>query len=103
MEAKPQNMLFAINILPALEERMIDWLLERDAGSGFTGYAAFGHGAHQDHLTLTEQVRGRQDRIEFRIELPETEIESFIASLQESFSGADIYFYVLPILHSGHL
>jgi hypothetical protein len=103
MESKPESVLLAINISPALEERMIDWLLERDAGGGFTGYAAFGHGSHQDHLTLTEQVSGRQRRVEFRIELPDARIDALIASLRESFQGADIYFYVCPIFRSGHI
>jgi hypothetical protein len=98
-----QRVAITLNVAPAFEERVVDWLLARDAASGFTTYAAFGHGARQDELSLSEQVQGRQRRIEFRIELPSSALDVFVAALLASFGGTDLYYYVTPVLRSAHL
>ena len=98
-----ERVAIAINVAPAFEERVVDWLLARDAASGFTSYAAFGHGARQNELSLAEQVQGRQRRVEFRIELPSGVLDAFIATLTASFAGTDLYYYVTPVVRSGHL
>jgi hypothetical protein len=103
MDAQSQTMLITLNITPALEEPIIDWLLERDAGGGFTGYMAFGHGSHREHLSVAEQVSGRQRRLEFRIELDASNADAFITDLRQAFTGADVYYYVSPVAYSGHL
>jgi hypothetical protein len=104
MSAAPEERVaIALNVAPAFEERVVDWLLARDAASGFTSYAAFGHGARQDELSLAEQVQGRQRRIEFRVELPNGALDAFVAALTASFAGTDLYYYVTPVLRSGHL
>lgn len=92
-----------LNVAPAFEERIVDWLLDRDAASGFTSYAAHGHGARHDELSLAEQVSGRQRRVEFRVELPAGELDGVVAELAARFAGTDLYYYVTPVLRSGHL
>lgn len=98
-----QRVAITVNVPPSFEERIVDWLLERDAASGFTSYAAHGHGARQQDLSLAEQVSGRQRRVEFRIELAAAALEDFVAALAASFVGADVYYFVVPVLRSGHL
>ena len=92
-----------INVAPAVEERVIDWLLGREETAGFTSCAAFGHGADHDDLSIAEQVTGRQRRVEVRLEIAETALESFVPALRAAFDGTDLYYYVLPVLRSGHL
>jgi hypothetical protein len=92
-----------LNVAPAAEERVVDWLLGREETAGFTSHTAFGHGADHDDLSVAEQVTGRQRRIEFRLELPQPLVESFIAALIAAFDGTDLYFFVTPVLRSGHL
>jgi hypothetical protein len=91
-----------VNVLPALEERVVDWLLSRDA-PGFTSYAAHGHGATSAELSIAEQVSGRQRRVEFRIEVAAAALEAFLDALAADFAGTDLYFLVSPLLRSGHL
>jgi hypothetical protein len=92
-----------INVAPAVEERLIDWLLGREEVAGFTSYAAYGHGSRHDELSIAEQVTGRQRRMEMRTELPHDAIESFLEALTAAFAGTDLYYSVLPVLRSGHL
>jgi len=102
-DTQEERVAIALNVSPAFEERVVDWLLARDAESGFTSYAAFGHGARQDELSLAEQVQGRQRRVEFRIELPSGALDIFVAALTASFAGIDLYYCVTPVSRSGHL
>jgi hypothetical protein len=101
--ANDERVAVTLNVLPALEERVADWLIDRDAASGFTTYPAFGHGARHHELTVAEQVSGRQKRLEVRVELPRAALDEFIAALTERFGGTDLHFYVVPVLRSGHL
>jgi hypothetical protein len=92
-----------LNVAPSAEERVVDWLLGREETKGFTSYAAFGHGASHDDLSIAEQVTGRQRRIEFRLELPQPLVEPFLAALIAAFDGTDLYYFLNPVLRSGHL
>ena len=92
-----------LNVAPAFAERIVDWLLGRDGTPGFTSYAAHGHGARHDELSIAEQVSGRQRRVEFRVELRRRELEAFLAALIADFTGTDLYYFVSPVERSGHL
>ena len=96
------SVIVTLNIVPALEERVVDWLLARDNG-GFTSRAAHGHSSQHDLLTAAEQVSGRQRRLEFEVELPGHAIDGFIADLGDAFANADLYYTVVPVIRSGHL
>jgi hypothetical protein len=96
------GVIVTLNIVPALEERVVDWLLSRDDG-GFTSRAAHGHSSHHDLLSAAEQVSGRQRRLEFEIELQAGALDGFIAELSEAFANADLYYTAVPVLLSGHL
>ncbi len=100
--SKPSGVIVTLNIVPALEERVVDWLLSRDSG-GFTSRAAHGHSSHHDLLSAAEQVSGRQRRLEFEVELPAAALDDFIAQLSDAFANADLYYTAVPVLRSGHL
>lgn len=102
-QPQEQRVALTLNVAPTFEERVVDWLLEREAVAGFTSYAAHGHGSRHDELSLAEQVSGRQRRLEFRVELPAAMLDGVVAALAESFAGTDLYYYVTPVLRSGHL
>jgi len=101
--ARDERVAVTLNVPPAIEERVVDWLLDRDATSGFTTEAVHGHGSRHGNLSVAEQVGGRQRRVEFRIELPVVALEAFVADVTESFAGVDLYYFVIPVLRSGHL
>lgn len=103
VDAAVSKVVTTVNVPPAMEERIVDWLLARDAAVGFTSYTAHGHGARHDHLSVAEQVSGRQRRLEFRVELAAAALDDFLAELAAGFRGVDLYFFVSPVLRSGHL
>jgi hypothetical protein len=103
MEATEASVMVTVNVPPAIEERFVDWLLSSDAIAGFTSYEAYGHGANHDHLSVAEQVSGRQRRVEFRIQLAAEALDAVLAALTAGFRGVDLYFLVTPVLRSGHL
>jgi len=92
------RVLVTISANPALEESLIDWLLERESGPGFTSYNIRGHSSKHDHLSIAEQVSGRQNRKRFEIEIDQTACAGFVEGLEDAFSGSDVHYWVTPIL-----
>jgi hypothetical protein len=95
--------MVTLNVPPALEERIVDWLLARDSSSGFTANAAYGHGSGHDNLSIAEQVSGRQRRTEFRVTLAAPLLDVFVGELTTAFGQADVYYTAVPLVRAGHL
>lgn len=94
----PTAALVVLTTAPALEETVIDWLLGRSEGAGFTSLPVSGHSARHEGLTLTEQVRGRQRRVQFQVHMPLPDVDGFLAAAREQFRGTDVHYWVLPIM-----
>ena len=86
-------MLFAT---PALEESLVDWLLENESIYGFSTTESYGHGQRASAMSLLEQVTGRQRRIQFLIEINQNLAPVLLQSLKLSFPG--LHFLVIPVL-----
>ena len=95
--------LLTLNVPPALEESVVDWLLEQSGSRGFTSQRVSGHGADHDALTAAEQVSGRQRRLQFQIQMKSADVEALLAAAGRRFAGADIHFWVLPVVAGGAL
>lgn len=94
------KVLLALIVVPALQEKLTDWLLMHDAISGFTSHPAHGHGSsHQ--LTLSEQVSGQRKQHLFWVELELEQAAIVLAQLQEEFTGNQIHYWQLPLNDSG--
>ena len=102
-ETAPSSVAVTLSFTPALEERVIDWLLTRDDVATFTAYAVDAHGAGHEALSVAEQVSGRQRRIEVRVELPAAALDGWLEALGNAFGAADVRYFVTPILRSGRL
>ncbi len=94
--------LLTLIATPELEERLIDWLLMAEH-EGFTTARCDGHGVASSRLSTAEQVAGRQRRIVFWLQLPESEVEAVIAGLAERFAGAGLHYWVTPVLAAGRI
>jgi len=103
MSTAINGVLVTINVPPALEEAVVDWLLARDSVTGFTSYRAYGHASAHEHLSIAEQVSGRQRRLEFRVSMAALALDVFLSDLADQFSGADVFFVATPVLRSAHL
>ncbi len=95
--------LVVLTVAPALEEPMIDWLLGRADGGGFTTQPVAGHSSRHDGLSTMEQVTGRQRRIQFQVQIGGDALAGFLDDARAVFGGADVHFWVLPILEGGRL
>jgi len=101
MNETPAEILLTLSLSPALEEPLVDWLLEHQPELGFTSGAAYGHGLHPERLSLIEQVSGKQRRVEMRIVMPAGRATILIEQLAAAFPHTDTYYWVTPVLHSG--
>ena len=103
INATQDQVLVVITSPPSLESNLVDWLLARDGGTGFSSFQLHGHSTHHDHLSVAEQVSGRQRRVQFQIQVSGSELETLLANLESDFGGADLHFWVVPVLAGGHL
>jgi nitrogen regulatory protein PII len=93
--------LLAINIMPALEEDMVDYLLATKGVEGFTSFAIRGHGDHSN-LSLAEQVTGRRNRLQFEIITEEAVAQKIIAGLVKNV-GKNIIYWQQTISNIGRV
>ena len=102
-QSEPQILLI-LSVPPALEEPLVDWLLEEEPDLGFTSTAAYGHGSLQGaELSISEQVRGKQRRVQFHLLMSAARQSSCLGSLQHRFPHADVHYWVLPVMQSGRI
>lgn len=88
---------------PALEETLVDWLLENPAISGFSTTEAYGHGERQTGMTLLEQVTGRQRRVQFMVQTDPEVANQLIAQIKQQFGGVGLYYLLMPVLDAGRV
>jgi len=98
-----QDVLVVLTTSPALQEPVVDWLLEHLDGGGFTGVPVAGHSSRLEGLSAAEQVSGRQQRYQFQVQMPVERAEGFLTGLREAFAGADIRYWIMPVLAGGSL
>jgi hypothetical protein len=99
----PDLVAVTLDVSPALEERVVDWLLARDDVETFTSYDIKSHGSARHELSIAEQVSGRQRRAALRIELAAAVVDGWLAALAEAFGSGDVRYSVAPIVRSGRL
>jgi hypothetical protein len=97
------HVLLSLVVSPAVEDVIVDWLLERSEVSGFTSYPVSGHGASVHAMNLAEQVAGRRRQILFQTHLPKSRAEKVVAELKRDFAGSGMHYWILPLSASGHL
>jgi len=98
-----EEALVVLTVSPALEETMIDWLLSRPGGGGFTSMPVSGHSASHSGLSNIEQVTGRRRRVQFQIQMDSGSLEPFLARAREAFGGTDTHYWVIPVFGAGRL
>jgi hypothetical protein len=96
-----EQVLVVLNAPPELEEPVIDWLLARDGGAGFTSFPVYGHSTDHDNLSAVEQVTGRKPRQQFQVQMNLAILEPFMKSLRTSFGAADLHYWVVPVFEGG--
>lgn len=87
--------MLVLNASPALEEDLVDYLLEHPGIEGFTSFAGYGHGSNSD-MSVTEQVTGRRKRVQFQIIMDAGDVEQVTSGLGNRI-GRDIVFWQVPV------
>lgn len=99
----PQFLLLTLTAPPALEEPLVDWLLQFESEAGFSSFPVHGHSSRHEGLTLAEQVSGRRKYIRFEMEVPEAEWREVVERLRWDFAGAEIHYRVVPVVAGGRV
>lgn len=99
----PDQVLVVITSPPSLESQLVDWLLSQRGGAGFSSVPVHGHSTRHDHLSIAEQVSGRQRRIQFQIQIDGSQLNGLLERLKSEFSGADLHYWAVPVLAQGHV
>jgi hypothetical protein len=95
--------LLTIFAPPALEEALVDWLLEEERIHGFSTAEIFGHGERESGMTLLEQVAGRQRRVQFLVQTDAATAADMIRHLREHYAGAGLHYLLTPVIEGGRI
>lgn len=95
--------LLTLIVTPAIENAVVDWLLERNDIAGFTSAPISGHGSSLNALSTAEQVAGRQRQVQFQLHLSEATAHKIITDASRDFHGSGMHYWLVPVLASGHL
>lgn len=98
-----EQCLLSIVITPAVEETLVDWLLERNELSGFSSHPIDGHGSRPGDLSLAEQVTGRQRKILFTVHTGCDRMGVLVEALKQDFPGAGLHYWIVPLLEAGRI
>lgn len=85
---------------PAVEEKLLDTLLELVGHDSFATLRADFHGGH-GVLDIEEQVRGRSSVLQVQVLLDEAEAEALLAHLRRRFTGTGLRYWTSPVLNEG--
>lgn len=94
---------------PALEEKLLDQLLQSAHDLTFTSQSCASHGGHSDDghihgdLDASEQVLGRARAVLVQVLTPESIAQQLIADLGARFSGSGLRYWLTPVLEEGQL
>lgn len=98
-----RQLLVTLTAPPAIEEALVDWLLQVESHAGFTSQRANGHSSRVEGLTLAEQVAGRKNQVRFQLHIPEEDLPRFMDGLKADFAGTGIHYWVAPLVDFGHV
>lgn len=87
----------------ALEERLVDALLDAVGEDGFTSVPAFGHGVGQHLLSPADQVTGRSAWVQIQVVLTEPALGDLLPRLRDAFRGAGLRYWALPLALEGRI
>ena len=86
----------------ALEENLVDLLLEHEALAGdFTTSAVEGHGTNITYQDIAERVRGRARRVQMNILLQRTQAQNLIDDLRSALPHTDIVYWITAVSEFG--
>ena len=99
---KPLDCLLTIVVPRALEENLVDHLLEHPEWViGFTTSPVEGHGQAVKRYGIAEEVRGRSRRVQIQSVINSADAHSLIAHLKESLPNPEVAYWIVPVQEFG--
>lgn len=96
--------LLSLTLPDDLAQHVEDLLLAHpELVHGFTTSAAAGHGAGVALSEAAELVAGHAPRTQFRLIGSEAELRSVLALLKAELPGANLYYWLVPVIEAGRL
>jgi hypothetical protein len=87
-----------------MEERLVDHLLEHpELVTGFSIARVEGNSQSEKLYTMTEQVRGRSQRIEMRVVMNLDDAQALVALLKNEEPNKEVAYWITPVLEFGRL
>tara|TARA_R110002167_G_scaffold2226_2_gene11367 strand:- start:5782 stop:6132 length:351 start_codon:yes stop_codon:yes gene_type:complete len=94
--------LLTLSLPPRQADAITDWLLEQGL-PGFSSWTGWGHSNRIGHLSISEQIQGKQNRTFVSLHLSDSQCREVIENLHLAFSGFDIHYWVEALRASGSL
>ena len=86
-----ESCMTCVVVPPALEDALVDWLLNDAPTRGFTCVPILGHGEAEKHMSVTEQIAGRVKRVQVQVLCGDrAEAEGLLGRLEAAFPHAPI-------------
>ena len=98
------DVLLSLTVTNDIAQHVEDLLLARpDLLSGFTTSTAEGHGSVVQLLEPGELVAGHSPRTQIRTVGTDEDMRAVLALIKESAPGANVFFWLVPVIEMGRL
>lgn len=95
--------MLSIIVPVAIDDVIIDWLLEQDDIHGFNSLSIFGHGSDEDVMSIGEKVSGKSRRTMFQTHVEEDLAKAILSRLKKAYPSSDIHYMIRPMIDAGNL
>ena len=98
------NLCMLTIIIPtALEDVVIDWMLEQSDIKGFNSSSIYGHGSDETNMSIAERVTGKSRRVMFQTHVTENDAKNILTRLKKEFASSDIHYMIRSLIDAGNL
>lgn len=96
---------YCLNLIcpPAVEEKLLDVLLDSDGNEIFTSAPVHSHGTAHGRLSAQEQVMGRSRSTHIQVLLGEQALARLLEHIQKDFAGTGIRYWAAPVALGGEI
>ncbi len=103
MQSENEPCLLVIIADPGVRDSLVDWLLAYHGELVFRSAMIDVHGLDPDSLNVAEQVSGRQQKLEFQIQVTLEVARELCKGLRIEFPGAHLRYWIQPVVEAGYL
>ncbi|MFZ5502394.1 MAG: DUF3240 family protein [Pseudomonadota bacterium] len=101
---KEMNCCLTLVCHRSLEERLVDHLLEHPEWAGGFTLSRMEGGSRKENLpSMTEQVRGRSQRVSFQSVMNLDDARALVAHLKREESNREIGYWITPVIEFGRM